>query len=348
MASCAAPRASTSPATRPVKWGSTSAVKYLNRPLEWLKSDEAARVAENLLSYQAQSGGWPKNVDTAGQKYQGDPERLHATYDNKATTDELRYIARMYVATKNEKYRQSFMRGLTYVLSGQYDNGGWPQSNPPGKKYDHYITFNDGSMARLMFFVREVARDDLYGFVDAGERKKCADAFERGIDCILKCQIRVNGRLTAWCAQHDERDFSPRPARTFELASLSGAESVGVVHVLMSVEHPSTQIIEAVDAAVAWFQAVKIPGIREVDTPEKGRSKGFRREVVEDPTAPPMWARFYEIGTNRAIFSDRDGVRKYKLSEIGDERRNGYHWLGYWPADLLAREYPEWRAKWRS
>ena len=53
----------------------------------------------------------------------------------------------------------------------------------------------------------------------------------------------------------------------------------------------------------------------------------------------------YEIGTNKPIFSDRDGVPKYKLSEIGDERRNGYHWLGYWPQVLIDQQYPAWKAK---
>jgi hypothetical protein len=61
-----------------------------------------------------------------------------------------------------------------------------------------------------------------------------------------------------------------------------------------------------------------------------------------------MWARFYEIGTNQPIFADRDGVMKHKLSEIGEERRNGYKWLGYFPADLIAREYPAWKAKHES
>jgi PelA/Pel-15E family pectate lyase len=60
---------------------------------------------------------------------------------------------------------------------------------------------------------------------------------------------------------------------------------------------------------------------------------------------PPLWARFYEIGTNRPIFSDRDGVPKRELSEIGYERRNGYAWLGKWPQHLLAVEYPAWRHK---
>ena len=68
--------------------------------------------------------------------------------------------------------------------------------------------------------------------------------------------------------------------------------------------------------------------------------------MIVDESAPPMSARFYEIGTNRPIFSDRDGVAKHDLAEIGYERRNGYNWLDYWPAELLKSEYPAWKAKW--
>jgi PelA/Pel-15E family pectate lyase len=66
---------------------------------------------------------------------------------------------------------------------------------------------------------------------------------------------------------------------------------------------------------------------------------------VKDPAAAPLWARFYEIGTNRPLFSDRDGVKKYSLAEIGHERRNGYAWLGTWPRRLLEREFPAWKQK---
>ena len=90
---------------------------------------------------------------------------------------------------------------------------------------------------------------------------------------------------------------------------------------------------------------MKIPGIKVEDRPQKDTPRGFERFVVEDPSAPPMWARFYEIGSNRPIFADRDGVAKYGLAEIGYERRNGYSWLGTWPAPLLEKEYPAWKAK---
>jgi PelA/Pel-15E family pectate lyase len=67
--------------------------------------------------------------------------------------------------------------------------------------------------------------------------------------------------------------------------------------------------------------------------------------VVKDPGAPPLWARFYEIGTNRPIFSGRDGVVKYNLSEIEAERATGYRWYVDQPARLLTEEYPRWSAK---
>jgi PelA/Pel-15E family pectate lyase len=104
-------------------------------------------------------------------------------------------------------------------------------------------------------------------------------------------------------------------------------------------------VVQAVEGAVAWFEAAKISGIRVERRPDSQSAKGFNKVVVQDPAAPPMWARFYEIGTNRPIFSDRDGVAKHALAEIGYERRNGYNWLDYWPRDLLAKRYPAWKAK---
>jgi PelA/Pel-15E family pectate lyase len=65
--------------------------------------------------------------------------------------------------------------------------------------------------------------------------------------------------------------------------------------------------------------------------------------VVTDPKAPPLWARHYEVETNRPIFASRDGVKVYSLAEVDRERRTGQPWYGEWPAKLLEREYPQWR-----
>jgi PelA/Pel-15E family pectate lyase len=161
----------------------------------------------------------------------------------------------------------------------------------------------------------------------------------------LKCQIKVNGKLTAWCAQHDEVDFTPRTARTYELPSLSGSESVGIVELLMSVDNPSPDVCNAVDAASTWFESAKIQGIRVDRVQDPMSPKGWNKVVVNDENARPMWARFYNIETNAPFYCDRDGVPKASLAEIGYERRNGYNWLDYWPQKLLEKEYPAWKSK---
>ncbi|MBU7004896.1 MAG: hypothetical protein HXS50_04970, partial [Theionarchaea archaeon] len=41
-----------------------------------------------------------------------------------------------------------------------------------------------------------------------------------------------------------------------------------------------------------------------------------------------LWARFYELGTNLPIYCDRERKLTYNLSELGEERREGYGWQG--------------------
>jgi pectate lyase len=320
--------------------------QYLGKPDEWFAGDEAKRVAANILSYQSERGGWPKNIDTTAAPFRGERAELKPTFDNGATTDELRFLARFYKAAKDERARAAVEKGVDYILGAQYPSGGWPQvAPPPEKTYHRHITFNDDAMVRLMQFLRETYTSDLYDFLGADRRRSARGAFDRGVACVLKCQVKVDGKLTAWCAQHDEKDYSPRPGRTYELVSLSGAESVGVVRLLMSLDDPSPEVQRAVEGAVAWFEAAKIKGIRQVVEKDERSPKGTNKLVVKDASAPSMWARFYEIDSNRPLFADRDGVAKYDLADIGYERRNGYGWLGYWPQKLLEKEYPTWKKK---
>jgi len=151
-------------------------------------------------------------------------------------------------------------------------------------------------------------------------------------------QVVVNGKRTVWCAQHDEVTLAPAPARKFEVASLSGGESVGIVRFLMSIKDPSPAVIEAVESAIAWFEQSQLKGIKWVD-------KSGDRIVVADPEGGSIWARFYEIGTNRPIFVGRDSVVKYSVAEIEHERRTGYNWYVDEPAKLLKKDYPAWKKK---
>ena len=320
-----------------------SARRYLGKADAWFGSAEAKKVADIILTYQADAGGWPKNTDTVSQPYSGDRSKLQPTFDNKGTVDELRFMARMVNATKAEAYRKSFDRGLAYVLKAQYANGGWPQFFPLRQGYYDRITFNDGAMVRVLEFVREVGRDDRYGFSDAQTRESCRQAFDRGIACILKCQIVVGGQPTVWCAQHDEKTFAPAKARSYELPSFSGSESVGIVRLLMSLEKPTPDIRASIEGAIAWFEAHKVVGQRLDKVTDKDGKPNL--VMVPDPKAPDLWARFYDLKTGAPYVCDRDGIPKPKLADIGHERRNGYSWFGEYARDLLTKDYPAWKKK---
>lgn len=320
-----------------------SARRYLGKPDTWFASAEAKKVADIILTYQADEGGWPKNTDTVSKPYDGDRAKLQPTFDNKGTVDELRFMARMVNASQGETYRRSFDRGLAYVLRAQYPNGGWPQFFPLRKGYYDRITFNDGAMVRVLEFVREVGRDERYAFVEARQREACRQAFERGIACVLKCQIVVDGKPAVWCAQHDEQTFAPAKARAYELPSFSGSESVGIVRLLMSLETPSPEVRAAIEGAVAWFEAHRVKGQRLEAT--KTLLGGKDLIMVPDPAAPDLWARFYDLKTGAPFVCDRDGVPKPKLADIGRERRTGYSWFGEYARDLLTKDYPAWKKR---
>jgi PelA/Pel-15E family pectate lyase len=264
--------------------------------------------------------------------------------DNDATTQPMQFLALAAQETGDERYRRSFARGLDYLFAAQYPNGGWPQFFPLREGYYSHITYNDGAMIHALTLLRDVAANwPPYDFVDPGRRAKATAAVARGVDCILRTQIRQDGKLTAWCAQHDEKTLAPAWARNYEIPSLSGEESVGIVRFLMQIEQPTPEIIAAVEGAVAWLKSVTITGLRyERSMQADGKKDGW---VKPDPTAGPLWARFYELGSNRPIFTGRDKIVRYSLSEIERERRGGYDFYGNWAESLLARDYPRWEAK---
>lgn len=255
-------------------------------------------------------------------------------------------LAQIFNATHNPRYIDSFLIGLNYILSAQYANGGWPQFYPPGKSYHRHITFNDGVMERLMRFVREVATLDDYSFIDEDIRNDCQRAFDKGIDCILKCQIKIDNQLTVWCAQHDLNTYKPQSGRSYELASLSGAESVGITRLLMSIDSPSDDVKKAVVSAIHWFEKSRIPHIRIERVPDTSSPKGWNKVIRHDKDSTGLWARFYTLKDSLPLFADRDGIPKANLSDIGYERRNGYSWHGNWAEKLLSLEYPAWQKKW--
>jgi PelA/Pel-15E family pectate lyase len=322
----------------------------LQKPPGWYATTDARAAADSVLRYQSDVGAWPKNTDLFAPITDAALAELQRsgsanTIDNDATTAPMRFLALVAGASGDAKYRDSVVRGVDYLLAAQYPNGGFPQFHPLRESgYYSHITYNDDAMVNALELLRDIAESRApFGFVDAARRERARDSVARGIDVILKTQVRQNGKLTAWCAQHDEKTLAPAWARAYEPPSLSGNESVGITRFLMAIDKPSPPVIEAVEAAVTWLRAVPIKGQR-LDSTRRGdgRTESF---LVPDPSAPPLWARFYELGTDRPLYMDRDSKPRYDFAEIGVERRSGYAYHGTWPASLLEKDYPAWRAR---
>jgi PelA/Pel-15E family pectate lyase len=302
----------------------------------WFRGAEARRTADAIVSFQTPSGGWSKRLDFTRPRQPGESFSAEqrwtwvGTLDNGATAEQMRFLAGILRAHDEPAYRAAFLRGMEYLLAAQQPTGCWPQAYPLMGGYHDAATFNDDAGVNALRVLRGAARGE-HAWVPEEVRARAAASVERGVGCILATQIEVGGRKTAWGAQHDPITFAPVQARAYEHASLSGRESAAILNFLMEIEAPPPAVREAVNAAAAWFRETAVTGQRYVP----------RGDLTPDPAAEPIWARFYEIGTNRPIFSDRDGVVRYALSEIGDERRTGYLWYTDEPATSL-RRYERW------
>ena len=292
---------------------------YALRSPEWWESQEAEYIGDNLLSWQLPHGGWfrdeawavlpfsPENMTRTGAA-PGEIERGRP--GRNGTINPMRFLARLYEATGQERFLEGFYRGLDYLLAAQYPSGGWPNDYPDPRGNAAYVTFNDNAMADIMQFILDMLRGKPpFGFITDEYKKRLKESYTKAIDFILKAQIVVDGRPTAWGQQHDPVSYEPRPYRVFEPAAISGAESVGIIRILQSVEDPPQEVLQAILFALEWLEEVRLPDGR--------------------------WARFYEIGTNRPIFVGRDGIIRYDISEIDLERQLGYAWYGTWGESLL-------------
>lgn len=347
--------------------------------LSVVAQEKAQQMADTIVKYQLKSGGWPKNQDWLKGV---DPKEAKAwaktgigsTIDNGATVFEMNTLAvavdRVYeieadgygwmdtkvLEAQREQYCTAFRLGLLYLLKMQYDNGGFPQYFPAkkGEDYSSQITFNDNAMVNVLKLLRDVANDaETYRRmgVDKSLKKKCLAAYEKGLQCVLDCQIRVDdagkvlaygteewktGKKTVWCQQHDKKTLVPVKARAYELPSYTGqGETVAILDLLMDVQNPSEAVKEAVKCGVEWLEAHAMKDVEVEHFWTDGGDDDIR--LVERVGAPLLWARFYDLEKAEPMYCGRDGVPKKNLSDIDYERRNGYQWVGNAPQRVIDR-----------
>ncbi|MFP6874332.1 MAG: pectate lyase [Verrucomicrobiales bacterium] len=324
------------------------------------QSLEALRVADNLLLFQADIGGWDKidsrrnsrdmvNVLSAERKRQVIKDKGHrCSLDNEATYSQMRFLARVYAVTGERKYREGFLRGVGYLLKAQYQNGGWPQFYPLLGSYHDRITFNDHAMIGAIRMLSDVAAGHHpFDLADGVLREKCRVATNKGIACVLSCQLVADGEKTAWAQQYDEKSLQCAPARVSELPSIAVPESAEILRFLISIDNPSAEVVAAVQGAVRWFERVKVVDRKLITVKNDQLPGGIDKRLIHAPGAAPIWGRYYEIGTGRVMYIEQ-GTVHYSLAALSHKHRVGHAWIGgQWPARPL-QQYAGWRQKWET
>lgn len=313
--------------------------------VEYLQSQDAIRVAQVILSFQTPSGGWSKRTNMAGLPRQpgqmfGVEKNYIPTFDNGATTTQLRWLAAFYPyapVSLKPQLTAALEKGLQFVLAAQYPNGGFAQTFPLRGGYHDAITLNDHVLVELLRLLHDVANEPQFALLSEKIRQQAQQQFVLGTELLLKAQVKLNGKLTIWAAQHHPLTLEPIAARAYELAALASSESAGVTLLLMELEKPSVDVIQAVEAAVSWFREKQI-----MDTKVERDDQGMH--LVAAPGAKPLWARFYDLKTQQPLFVDRDGSIKANVSDLSLERQQGYGWYQNNAAAVL-KAYPMWRAK---
>ncbi len=324
----------------------------LNKPASWYGSQAALQVADNIVSFQTPAGGWGKNVNrngpvrARGQHYvafEGKSEiwNFVGTIDNSATMTELRFLARVQGHAPAEaaaRYRESFAKGVRYLLTSQYPNGGMPQVYPLQGGYHDAITLNDNALAEVLELLLLVAnRKDEFGFVPEALAMEARGSTQKIVNVMLAMQIDVDGVKTGWCQQHDALTLAPVGARNFEPIALASVESARVLTVLMQLKDPSPQVVAAIHAGAAWLERT---ALRDIEFTAANPTTG--RQRVAKPGAGPIWSRYYDINTMKPIFGDRDRTIHEDVNELTLERRNGYGWYYDGPQKALQR-YAAWK-----
>jgi PelA/Pel-15E family pectate lyase len=315
----------------------------------WFGSDEAKHLADAILSYQTPSGGWSKHtgysrglrqpgMQFTSQNEPGEKPHYVATFDNGSTTEQMHLLAGVWLATKREDCKAAFIKGLNFIFTAQYPNGGWPQGYPLEGGYHDDITFNDDAMTHVLELLHGItANEPCYVFLDESQRKQAAAALARGIGCVLKLQVVQNGRKTAWCSQFDPLTLQPSSARKMEPATLSGLESAHIIKFLMTLPNPSPGVVACIESGLQWLEDVKITGIGTTNV-------DGRTIYVADPDATQVrWARFYDLKTNRPVFPGRDGVLYETFEAMAENNKLGYDFYTSLPGSIVTNGQKKWR-----
>jgi PelA/Pel-15E family pectate lyase len=257
----------------------------------------AEQAGKALAWGQRQVGGWNHLADLEQMDPQAEQiTRVegHGTFDDNISQGALTFLMNLDQFVDARWLTEAIELGLSFLLESQYENGGYPQWYPKvGREYYDYYTFNDRA-------INDCIRTLMIAY-KYYEKPEYRNAALKGGDFILLTQGEPP--QAGWAQQYD---FSLQPAwaRAFEPPAYCSFVTANNINTLIDLYlfSEDNRFLEPIPSAITWLTQSKLE--------------------------ESVWARLYEVGTNKPIYGDHDHEIHYTLEEISEERRNGYSWQG--------------------
>ena len=255
----------------------------------------AAREAGRALAWgQSKQGGWDHRVDVSKLiSTSVKPERKdrNNTFDDNITQGALTFLINLDEVLQEEWLTESITLGINFIFESQFHNGAWPQWYPLIGGYHDCYTFNDNS-------INDCIRVMLLAHKKYGKEKYLESAL-RGGDFIINSQIAEP--QSGWAQQYSH-DMKIVWARAFEPPAVCSVVTARNIRTLVELNlyTKDVKFLAPIPSAIKWLESSKLDD--------------------------NLWARLYELGSNRPIYGDRDSKIHFTLEEISEERREGYSW----------------------
>lgn len=296
------------------------------------------KTADFVVSWQMDYeglGGWSKNFDDRiySRKWDGEEPISHtftrdnqlptSSIDNDATTSHILYLAAVYDQYGGEKYKQAIHKAMDMILHMQHEEGSWGEMYPE-QTYETSLFENRGTILQKVHYnnmsLFQKVLMNTYPFdndlFDTAYKERIQESYDKGLEFIIKSQIKQQGTLAGWAGKYDEKNYEPIWARSFEPPAIAGFDTAMILFHLLSIEEKNDDVIQAIYYGVMWmYENVTL------DMEYRSTTHPYFFEV----SGMKMWYTFHDLETNEGIYAF-EGEILQDIMDLPEERRHGYGW----------------------
>ncbi|WP_297088101.1 pectate lyase [uncultured Draconibacterium sp.] len=270
--------------------GTPSVGQAFLRAYQVSKDETALKAAKDaataLVRGQNKFGGWEHTVNFNKISHE------KVSFDDNQCQSAISFLMALDQEIEDESISGATKKALDLMLTAQLDNGAWPHIYPEQGNYHDYATYNDGG-------INDCVRVMLEAHNYYGNSKEIEKSLKKAIRFIYISQLPPP--QSGWAQQYNEF-LQPAWARTFEPPSVCPLVTVLNINTLIDLYLVlgDDKLLEPIPDAIRWLKDIKM---------ENGK-----------------WARFVELGTNKALYYDRPRIRCETLEDLHPERRTGYRY----------------------